>query len=94
MDADDDQGDNAGVLASVARSRRTPAEADDLRARMIREGYPLAGISTKENNRLWVTLTQERRWGHLQRLTGMTAAALRVRIKQINAQHLARTGRK
>ena len=61
---------------------------------MVREGYPLAGISTKENNRLWVTLTQERRWEQLQQLTGMSADFLRVRIRQISAQHLAQTGRK
>ena len=74
--------------------RRTPIEADQLRARMIREGYPLGDLTTKENNRMWVTLTQRRRWPQLQQMTGMTDAQLQARVKQISADHFALTGRK
>ena len=74
--------------------RRTPIEADQLRARMIREGYPLGDLTTKENNRMWVTLTQRRRWPQLQQVTGMTDAQLQARVKQISADHFALTGRK
>jgi hypothetical protein len=61
---------------------------------MIREGYPLADLTPRENNRIWVTLTQKRRWSQLQQLTGMTDADLRMRIKEISRQHFTLTGRK
>jgi len=61
---------------------------------MIREGYPLADLTTRENNRIWVTLTQKRRWPQLQRLTGMTDSDLQVRVKAISRQHYGLTGRK
>ncbi|MGZ3611992.1 MAG: hypothetical protein ACXVBU_18215, partial [Ktedonobacteraceae bacterium] len=57
-------------LASQA-IRRTPEQLDDLRARMIREGYPLDGVSIQDSNDVWKTLTQRRRWDRLQALTGL-----------------------
>ncbi len=61
---------------------------------MVREGYPLPELTPRENNRLWVTLTQRRRWNELLRLVGMTDGTLQARIKEISRQHLAVTGRK
>ena len=61
---------------------------------MIVEGYPLADLTTRENHRLWVSLTQRRRWPYLQRLTGMSDAELAARVKAISHQHYAMTERK
>ena len=61
---------------------------------MIREGYPLVDLTPRENNRIWVTLTQKRRWPQLQGLTGMTDGDLQTRIKAISRQHFDLTGRK
>ena len=76
------------------RHRRSPVEADALRARMIAEGYPLGDLTMRENHRIWVSLTQRRRWQHLQWLTGMSDAALAARVKAISHQHYALTERK
>ncbi|MBA3827150.1 MAG: hypothetical protein H0X24_25060 [Ktedonobacterales bacterium] len=76
--------------SSSARSaRRTPPEMDALRARMIHEGYPLAGLSRDDMNRVWVSLTEKRRWPHLQALTGMDDAALQERVRVIRQQYKA-----
>ncbi len=72
------------------RVRRTPEEADRLRARMIREGYPLADLARKENDYFWQTLTQRRRWEQLQALTGMSDEALRARVKEMRRQYQAK----
>lgn len=70
-----------------ARSvRRSPQEADALRARMVREGYPLADLTPKENERLWMSLTQRRRWDKLQALTGLDDLALRQRVRAVTRQ--------
>ena len=67
---------------------------DALRARMIREGYPLAGLSRKDNDRVWVSLSQKRRWPQLQGLTGMSDADLWEQVKAIRRQYQATTGKR
>ena len=75
-------------------ARRTPPEMDALRARMIREGYPLSDLTTRDNARLWKTLTEQRRWSYLQRLTGMTEAELSERVREIRRQYKAATDKR
>ncbi|MBA3826413.1 MAG: hypothetical protein H0X24_21240 [Ktedonobacterales bacterium] len=87
---EDATGDDQAPSSSSARSaRRTPPEMDALRARMIHEGYPLAGLTRDDMNRVWVSLTEKRRWPQLQDLTGMTEGALAERVKQIRQQFKA-----
>ncbi len=86
--------DDAPVDSSVRSVRRTPVQMDELRARMIREGYALAGLSGKEQQRVWVSLTQKRRWPELQRLTGMEDAQLSERIRAIRKEYQAATGKR
>ena len=76
------------------RVRRTPEQADMLRARMLHEGYPLADLSRKDNDYVWVSLTQRRRWRQLQQVTGLSDGQLDAQVKAISAQHFALTGRK
>jgi hypothetical protein len=78
----------------VRAVRRSPAEADVLRARMLREGYPLRDLTRKENEWVWISLTQGRRWDHLHQLTGMDRAQFRARLRELSAQHVAATGRR
>ncbi len=88
-------GDDEAPAGSSARSaRRTPIQMDELRARMIREGYPLDGLSRKEMDRVWVSLTQKRRWPELQRLTGMEDAQLIERVRQIRKEYQVATGKR
>ncbi|MBA3826036.1 MAG: hypothetical protein H0X24_19315 [Ktedonobacterales bacterium] len=61
---------------------------------MIREGYSLVELSGKERQRVWVSLTQKRRWPELQRLTGMDDAQLGERLRQIRKEYQAATGKR
>lgn len=91
--SDDDEDETAPAAAASSSSsgagRRTPIQMDELRARMIREGYPMGGLSRDEMNRVWVSLTEKRRWPHLQALTGMDAATLADRVRIIRQQYKA-----
>jgi hypothetical protein len=53
---------------------------------MVREGFPVAGLTPRENAWVWTSLTQHRRWEQLQRLTGMDDAQLRARIRVLRQQ--------
>ncbi len=74
--------------------RRTPEEMDYLRARMIREGFPLLNISDNENLRTWVTITQHRRWEQLRSIVQMTDEQIAQRMDDIRRQVRDRTGRR
>lgn len=74
--------------------RRTPEEMDALRARLIREGFPLTGLSERENIRIWVTITQKRRYAQMKRLLRVNDAAIDERIVCIRQQVFAATGRR
>ncbi|MBA3825461.1 MAG: hypothetical protein H0X24_16375 [Ktedonobacterales bacterium] len=91
--SDDDEDEAAPAAAASSSSsgtgRRTPVQMDELRAQMIREGYPLAGLSRDDMNRVWVSLTEKRRWPQLQALTGMDAAVLAERVRIIRQQFKA-----
>lgn len=82
----DDRGDPAAVDPPARSVRRSPEQADRLRARMLREGYPLGDLTHKENERLWLSLTQRRRWDKLQALTGWDDGALRQRVRALSRQ--------
>lgn len=73
--------------------RRTWEEMDALRAQMVREGFPLAELSTAENERVWRSLTQRRRQPQLLVLLGMNAVQLDAALGRLRAQHRALTGR-
>jgi hypothetical protein len=61
---------------------------------MIREGYPLVDLTSKENAWVWMSLSQHRRAEQLQALTGMDEAQLQARIRVIRQQVKAATGRR
>ena len=67
---------------------------DTLRARMIREGYPLGDLPRRDNDRVWQSLTQKRRWPQLAALTGLSEADLWERVKAISKQYQATTGKR
>jgi hypothetical protein len=97
---DDDEADEDEAVgddtpsSSSQRVRRSPVEMDRLRARMIQAGYPLAELTRKENDRVWQSLTQRRRWPQLVRLTGMSDTDLWERVKAISQQYRATTGKR
>jgi hypothetical protein len=61
---------------------------------MIREGYPLGDLPRRDNDRVWQSLTQKRRWPQLVALTGMRDAALWERVKVISKQYQVQTGKR
>ena len=76
------------------RQRRSPEEADAVRARMVREGYPLAGLSTRENEQFWWSLVGRRRRPQLLSLLRMTEAELEHGIERVRRQRRHVTGRR
>jgi hypothetical protein len=69
-----------------ARHRRTWEEMDALRARMVREGFPLAELTGAENWRVWQSLLTRRRRPQLQALLGMTEQQLEAATAQLRLQ--------
>lgn len=61
----------------------TPEQADQLRARMIREGYPLEDQERAMNERLRQSLIVQTRRSQLKKLTNMSDAQLSKRIKEL-----------
>lgn len=70
------------------RRRRTPEEADALRARLVREGYPLPDLTHEENERIWMSLVARRRRPHVLRLLGMTESQIEGAIGRLRTQRL------
>ena len=80
--------------ARRARWRRTPEEADALRARMVREGYPLAELSARENEQFWWSLVGRRRRPLLLSLVHMSETELERGIERVRRQRRQVTGRR
>lgn len=86
---------DADIAAARARLRwrRTPEEADTLRARLVREGYPLSDLTARENEQFWWSLVGRRRRGQLLTLLGIADTELEVAIDRVRRQRRAVTGR-
>jgi hypothetical protein len=76
------------------RQRRSPEEADALRARMVRAGYPLAELSARENEQFWWSLVGRRRRPQLLSLLRMTETELERGIERVRRQRRQVTGRR
>jgi hypothetical protein len=76
------------------RQRRSPEEADAVRARMVREGYPLAELSARENERFWWSLVGRRRRPQLLSLLRLTETELERGIERVRRQRRQVTGRR
>jgi hypothetical protein len=78
------------------RQRRSPEEADAVRARMVREGYPLAELSARENEQFWWSLVgrRRRRRPQLLALLRMTETELEWGIERVRRQRRQVTGRR
>jgi hypothetical protein len=61
----------------------TPEQADQLRARIIREGYPLGDQDRAMNERLRRSLLTQTRRSQLKHLTNMSDAQLEGRLKEL-----------
>jgi hypothetical protein len=85
--------DNASA-ATPARGRRTPEEADALRAHLVRQGYPLAMLTPRENEQFWWSLVGRRRRPQLLALLGMNEPQLAAAIDRVRRQRRAVTGRR
>ena len=79
---------------SARARRRSPEEADQLRARMILEGYPLPDLTSRENEQFWWSLVGQRRRPHLLALVGMTDDELRTATDRVRRKRQAITGRR
>lgn len=81
-DADTDEG-------GTARSRRTPEQMDVLRVQMLAEGYPLAELSEKENERVWGSLIEKRRQAQVLALLSWSSAQYDEALKRVRQQRQA-----
>lgn len=66
---------------------------DQLRAQMLTQGYPVAGLSQRDNEVVWKSLVARTRRPQLMTLTTLTDAAIDAAIKAVRKQRQA-SGRK
>jgi hypothetical protein len=100
--AGDDVGsDTASTAAGTAASansvrthRRTWEEMDRLRARMVREGFPLPELTATENERVWRSLTGRRRRPQLQALLGISDGQIDQALARMHMARLLLRNRK
>jgi len=74
--------------------RRTWEQMDTLRARMVREGFPLADLTAAENVRVWRSLTARRRRPELQAVLGMTDGQIDQALTRMRLVRQLRTPRR
>ncbi|MGZ3602400.1 MAG: hypothetical protein ACXWQ5_22790, partial [Ktedonobacterales bacterium] len=87
-DEEDGEADEGGS----ARGRRTPEQMDVLRVQMLTEGYSLAELSEKENERVWGSLIEKRRQAQVLALLSWSPAQYDEALKRVRQQPQA-TGR-
>ena len=85
--------DDAVASSGSARRRLTPEEMDALKARLVREGYPLHDSTKQGNETIWKSLTRGVRRGHLLALLAMTPEQYDQRLPELRRHHFAATGR-
>jgi hypothetical protein len=61
---------------------------------MVREGYPLAELSARENEQFWWSLVGRRRRPQLLKILHMTDARLEHGIDRVRHQRQRTTGRR
>lgn len=83
----------AGDTQRVANWRRTPEKADAIRAQMVRDGYPLAILTQRENEQFWWSLVGRRRRSQLLALLCIGEDELVRAIDRVRKQRQATTGR-
>jgi hypothetical protein len=66
---------------------------DILRARMVREGYQLAGLTQRERERVWYSLAGKTRRPHLAKLIGIEEALIDGLVAGVRRQRVQLTGR-
>lgn len=59
-----------------------------LRARLVREGYPLPDLTPEENERYWASLVSRRRRAHLRQLLDMTDTDIDAEVARLRTQRL------
>jgi hypothetical protein len=67
---------------------------DRLRARMVREGYPLPDLIPEVNERVWYSLAGRRRRPQLQALLGLRDDEIDAQVRSLRAQRTALTGKR
>lgn len=93
----DDEGEDvedAEEAGEPTRTRRRWEEMDADRARMLREGYALSGVSERGRETIWQSLTQRRRRIQLQVLLGWDDAQIDARIEELRAERQQVTGKR
>ncbi len=74
---------------SIPRRRRTPDEVDALRVRMLREGYPVACLTPKENEHVFSSLLQRRRLNRVLALAGLNTMGYQAAVQRARQQRAA-----
>jgi len=83
------------VAPVLPRKRRlTLEQMDAIKARMLREGYPLSDGTAQGNETIWRSLTRRVRRPQLQALLGWTDAQIDARVRELRKQRRDLTGRR
>jgi hypothetical protein len=91
-DADEVLGAASDKPSTLEERRRRWEQMDALRARMLREGYPLTGLSDKANEAVWYSLAKRTRRAQLAALLGMTPDQVEPAVVEVRKKRRA-TGR-
>ena len=88
---DDDQEDTPlpGTSTGPGRGRRSPEQMDVRRAQMLSQGYPLADLTEKENERVFGSLIEKRRQAQVLDLLGWTADQYETALRGVRRQRQA-----
>ena len=92
-EAEDEIVDDLAVSSGSSRRRLAPEEMDALKARMVREGYPLLDSSKQGNETIYKSLTRGVRREQVLALVGMTSQQFEPRLQELRRQHYQATGR-
>lgn len=82
------------VTQHSGQPRRTWEEMDALKARMIREGFPLPDHTAAVSERVWRSLAGRIRREQLLALLDMNSEEVERRIREVRRQRLLVRGRK
>jgi hypothetical protein len=83
------EGSGVSGVGVANGGRRTPEQADVLRAAMLTQGYPLGELSEKENERVFASLVERRRQPQVLTLLHWTPEQYDAAVKQVRRQRQA-----
>jgi hypothetical protein len=85
---------SADLPPVVGKRRLSWEQMDQLKARMVREGYPLSKLSPSINEAVWYSLAKRVRRPQLHALLGMTDEQIDNAVRDLRGMRQLTTGRR